>query len=263
MGRIPNPALTEFLAAMGERLILAQVRSTRVAGGYELRHAADSDLPSAGLRIVKPQDARTLAQHNTAGAFRPLKSAPNLSQGWVIHVSGEGELEDVLNQLYPGAIADWYAARRDKPPITHFREFTGRQSGMYRITAMLDDSQAAAVTRACCDRSFCLKRRLWTVEGLSPDGAAAKSIIPCLDPCAVFLEFARQAMRIEQHEKVRLDLSPVELSTLRAAIEHSLASHTGTVLEGDMSAPLNPRRLQLLLAKLESVSQLAPEAAPE
>jgi hypothetical protein len=263
MGSIKNPALTEFVAEVGNELVMAQVRIARSGSGYELRHVADKAFSPDSLRPVKSQDARSLAQLSATGAFRPVKSAPNLQRGWRIETADDEELEAVLNQLYPGAIADWLAARQAPPPVTHFREFTGRQAGMYRITAMLNDAQAARVIRACCAERFCLKRRLWTVEALKPDAPAEKSLIQCLEPCAVFLEFARQARRIEQEGRVRVDLTPGEMAALRAAIERALAVAGTTPLEGDMSSLANPRRLQLVMDKLDEVSKLAPGARSE
>jgi hypothetical protein len=102
-----------------------------------------------------------------------------------------------LNGLYPGALADWFAAQAPNPPVTNYRDCTARQSGMYRITAKLGDTQAAAVIGHTCDAAHCLKRRWWTVAGTEPDQAGLKSIIPCLEPCAVLLEQARKAAREE------------------------------------------------------------------
>src|SRR4029077_3431652 len=104
-------------------------------------------------------------------------------------------------QLYPGVLADWYAARDASPPITNYREFTNRQSGMYRITTKLNDAQVSEVIEAVCDKKCCLKRRLWTVAGLELGSATQKSLIPCLEPCAILLEAARKAMRLEQQGK--------------------------------------------------------------
>jgi hypothetical protein len=71
----------------------------------------------------------------------------------------------------------------------------------------LSDEQARS--SACCE-SVCLKRRLWSIAGLAPDASDAKSAIPCLEPCAIMLEFARKAMRLEQEEKANLALGPSE-----------------------------------------------------
>jgi hypothetical protein len=153
------------------------------------------------LREIGLSDARELAQFTASGEFRPLKSAPNLQRGWRMVASDDDELDSALGRLYPGAIADWFAAQSSNPPATHYREYTNRQSGMYRITTMLDDAQVTEVIGGVCDRGHCLKRRLWTIEGLSPDAASEKSIIPCLEPCAVLMEAARTAVRSEQREK--------------------------------------------------------------
>ena len=160
------------------------------------------------------------------------------------------ELETALGQIYPGAVADWYAAQSAQPLITHYRDFAKRQSGMYRITNLLSDPQAAGVVRACCHPQFCLKQRLWTVAGLAPDSASEKSLIPCLEPCAMFLEFARKAVRIEQQGKVALEVAPEELSTLRAALQTQLTHRVEGQREGDFGSAANPRRIQLLLEKL-------------
>ena len=118
-------------------------------------------------------------------------------------LAGDLELEAALSRLYPGALADWRAARAAHPPVTHYREYASRQSGMYRITAKLRDEQVTAVIRGVCDKEHCLKRRWWTVAGLEPDPAGEKSLIPCLEPCAVLMESARRAMRSSQEETLQ------------------------------------------------------------
>jgi hypothetical protein len=175
-----------------------------------------------------------MAQFTSAGAFRPLKSAPNLRRGWRVAAADETELELALSHLYPGAVADWFAARLDPPPATSYRQFTERQTGMYRITTMLSDSIAGAAIRACCHADFCLKRRLWSVQGLAPDAPEQKSVIPCLEPCAILLEFARKVARLEQEEKGP-PMPPPQPDP--------------NVAESDFDAPGNPRRVRFVLEK--------------
>jgi len=258
MAAVNNRALAAFCAAIGSELVLAQVRVRRLAAGFELRQVADAGTAAENLRLVPLGELRALANYTAVGEFRPIKAAPNLRAGWACRVSSEAELELALNQLYPGAVADWFAALRPAPPVTHYREFTVRQSGMYRITTMLSDAQAAQVIRACCDARFCLKRRLWSVPGLAPDAADAKSLIPCLEPCAVMLEFARRAVRIEQEEgKPALALAPSEVASLLAALDVALAHPPASQREADLSAADNPRRLQLLREKLQGFAPVA------
>ena len=189
-----------FTVAIGPELTLAQVLIRRVGTGYELHHIDDRDVSADSLKELTLPEARVWAQFNAAGEFRPLKSAPDLRRGWSLFAASDAELETALTHLYPGAVADWFAARSANPPVTDYRAYTGRQSGMYRITTMLSDAQVAEVIHAVCDKSHCLKRRLWIVPGTPSDAPAAKSIIPCLEPCAVLMESARKALRATQHE---------------------------------------------------------------
>ncbi len=253
-----HPALEQFAAHLGDELILAQVLIRRAGRGYALRHAEDRATDETQLRPVPTAQARALAQVTAGGAFRPLKSAPNLPRGWRMAVADETELESALNQLYPGAIADWHAAQAALPPVTHYREFTNRQTGMYRITQMLSDAQAGAMITACCAPQFCLKRRRWTVPGLPPDAVTGKSIIPCLEPCAMLLEFARTVMRLEQEEPPPPDPAPGEAARLRAELETALRRPDPALREADFAAPGNPRRLRWLLEKTKSAAGPAP-----
>jgi hypothetical protein len=229
-----NPALTSFLAGFGAETVFGQVLIRRDANGFELRHVADSAACGEGIETRTVNGLRALAQLSPAGAFRPLKSAPNLRRGWRVVAADESALERALSHLYPGAVADWFAARANSPPITSYRQFTGRQTGMYRITTKLNDRIAGAAIRACCHADFCLKRRLWGVEGLAPDPPEQKSAIPCLEACAILLEFARKVARLEQEEKGPI-LPPPQADP--------------NVAESDFDAPGNPRRVRFVLEK--------------
>jgi hypothetical protein len=248
-----NPALKAFVTRIGSELTFAQIVIRASKQTFDLRHVSDRERAARELRKLALDDLRAVAQFTASGAFRPLKSAPNLRTGWRFVARDEEELEPALNRLYPGAVADWFAAQSPHPPVTNYRDFTGRQTGMYRVTTMLTDAQTAQVARACCHKSFCLKRRLWIVNGLTPETVEEKSLIPCLEPCAVLLEFARKTARIEQEEKMTLELSPGETATLMAAVEITLRHPEGGLREADFNAPANPRRLQLLREKLAAL----------
>ncbi|MEW6304489.1 MAG: DR2241 family protein [Verrucomicrobiota bacterium] len=253
MGLLENPALKALLAEVGGGIAFLQARIRPAGKGWELRHVEDGERAEGELRSVAVAELRDLAQTTAAGAFRPLKSAPNLRSGWRCMMHSEAELEGALHQLYPGALADWFAAKSGALPVTHYREFTNRQTGMYRITQMLADGQVAAVARAHCGARFCLKRRLWTVDGLEVDEASSKSMVPCLEPCPMLLEFARLAMRMEQEDKMNVELSSSDLETIKGALETALAHPNPQLREADFSAPDNPRRVQLVLEKLRAV----------
>jgi len=255
--------LQTFLAQIGRELVLGQALIRRVETGHELRHVADRDHDSKSLRELRLSDLRELACFTDSGAFRPLKAAPSLRTGWWVRLRDDDALDVALNQLYPGAVADWFAAQSSGPPVTNYREFSERQTGMYRITAMLDDAQATRVARACCHKRFCLKRRIWTVNGMAPESVEEKSSIPCLEPCAVLLEFARKAMRMEQEKRLKLELSPSEAVTLAVALRTALAHPDTTLREADFDASANSRRFQLLLEKIQPLTTSGETAAGE
>lgn len=195
MSAIENPALRAFVAAIRDDLVFAQVLVRRAEAAWEIRHADDAAASASSLRELHLTDVRPLAQFSADGKFRPLKSAPTLMRGWRFVAPSDELLYEALNRIYPGAVADWFAAQQVQPPVTHYREFAARQSGMYRITAMLPDAPVAEVINACCAPGNCLKRRLWTVPGFAVDAPQAKSLIPCLEPCAIALETARKTAR--------------------------------------------------------------------
>lgn len=248
MSQVANPALDKLVSSVAEELVFAQVLITRVPSGFELRHVNDRNVEPKHLRTVLLAEIRTVAQKTATGAFRPLKSAPNLQSGWRLPLSNATELDAALRELYPGAVADWFAVQAEPPPTTDYRTFTERQTGMYRITTKLTDVEAAQVIRACCPAQFCLKRRLWTVRGLAVDARKTKSVIPCLEPCAVLLEFARTAVRIDQAGKVQISVE--DLPVLAAAVKVALDTADPAIREADFSSPHNPRRAQLLLEKI-------------
>jgi len=260
---VNHPALQAFVAQIDRELALAQALIRRVEPGYELRHVADRDRAANTLRELRVKQLRELARFTASGAFRPLKAAPSLPAGWLFRAKDATGLETAVSALYPGAIADWFAARSLSPPVTNYREFSNRQTGMYRVTTRLDDGQAAQVARACCHKNRCLKRRIWTVNGLAAEAVEEKSLIPCLEPCAILLEFARKTMRVEQEKKLELELSPGEAATLVVALRTALAHPDTTLREADFNAPGNPRRIQLLLEKIQPLAAAGEEPAEE
>ena len=201
-----NPAWAAFASGIETGLIFGQVLVTRTGTAFELRHVADMESLADALPLLAAEEIRAAPPNSPlTGAFRPLKSAPNLRQGWRIHCPDETALGEALNKIV--SRARWRIgtlALTMNKHITGYREYTERQTGMYRITATVDDATAAgAIIRACCHEHFCLKRRLWSVAGLETRHRAEnKSMIPCFEPCAILLEFARKMARLAKDEGV-------------------------------------------------------------
>jgi hypothetical protein len=254
MPNAANPALNAFVAEIGSEMLWAELLIERAGNGWMLRNKTDRGTPAESLRILTLATLRRFVLFNKAGHFRPLSGSPDLPAGWVLRCGDDQELWLAMQQIYPGSIADWWAARAETSHVTNYREFTNRQSGMYRITQLPSDQQAADLIRAGCAAAYCLKRRLWSIQGLPADTPGGKSQIPCLEPCSILLEFARKSVRIGQEETVELNLSKSDLQSVISSIE-ALAANSplgpgGPA--GNMASELNPRRLQLLLVKIRA-----------
>jgi hypothetical protein len=136
--------------------------------------------------------------------------------------------------------------------VTNFREFAVRQSGVYHRVDSVSDRDAACVVRACCAPEFCLKRRLWSVAGLDPDPARAKSLIPCLEPCALLLDLARVAA--ETGSAAGPEARATALAEAERALAQTMAQVRSRVPEADFAARDNPRRLRLEVERLRALT---------
>jgi hypothetical protein len=192
-----NPWLNEFISARWDEVRIAEVMVKRTAGGFELRHVRDERTPVGELKAARPSDARKIANFTATGEYRPLKATGDLPAGWMVRANSAEELEEALNHFYPNALADRFALNQTPPAITGYREFTARQTGMYRITTFLSDADLARVIENLCSAK-CLKQRLWTSGKIPTDAPEKKSAIPCLEPCALLLEAARKEVRALQ-----------------------------------------------------------------
>ena len=77
--------------------------------GYRLYHWADRNSLTEARVYHSAEDARQIAKYDSAGAYRPLKGAPNLPRGWLIELTNIDDLKRALDYFYPGAIATWLA----------------------------------------------------------------------------------------------------------------------------------------------------------
>lgn len=248
-----SPALEFFLASVpdtdGFSFAQAWISRTGSPGEFEVRHVLDRHEDTNVLRQLNPIELRRIAHFDVGGAFRPLRASPDLVRGWIYRASSPEALEQGMQELYPGAIADFYSAREGASAATSYREYCNRQTGMYRITAMLSDVDATKAAKTCCAPWFCLKRRLWTIPGLPEDGAGEKSLIPCLEPCALMMEFARKAFRVSEESTINLNLKPSELETILEVLRARPADKT-EIRHADFGHPRNPRRIEMALMAL-------------
>jgi hypothetical protein len=153
--------------------------------------------------------------------------------------------------LLPGGLADWYASETRTASVVPWQQYADRQTGMYRNVASLNEPEAEAVAQAGCHPRCCTRRRLWTVGDRPPEEASTKSVVPCLEPCALVLELARRAQKSSvSEERCSVTLTVGDLALLDTLFDVALDHQDPGLREGDLSSPANPRRILLLREKL-------------
>jgi sirohydrochlorin cobaltochelatase len=181
---------------------------------FIVRHRQDAEPGKAAkLRTYTgPAAARDLARFDREGRYRPLKGAPTLPTGWELQLDSIDSLRLAIDAFYPGALAGWFAWEKRRVRPVDLRTTLNRQTGMYRVTQKLTDSEADDLAgRFCRSDGGCLRTILWTIEGKRPDGnlpetkfsikydqlGKHESAIPflCLEACNLFVAEARKSVK--------------------------------------------------------------------
>lgn len=153
-------ALADWLAA-GLRCIGQIAIECLDDGGFMLVHRDDSARSDLADHR-RPEDAAGLARFDDAENYRPLKTAPNLRHGWRLTLRNVAELRTALDLFYPGRLAAFFAFEKHELLATPLRATLGRQSGMYRIAAQIDDPAAdELIGNFCRSDGGCLRTILW------------------------------------------------------------------------------------------------------
>ena len=167
-------ALGDWLAA-GLRCLGQIAIECCEEGSFALAHRDESarkDLTA----YHRAEDAAELARFDDAGNYRPLKTAPNLRHGWRLILRSLAELRTALDLFYPGRPAAFYAFEKHELLATSFRQTLGRQSGMYRIAAQIDDAAAdELIGNFCRSDGGCLRTILWRRDD---EGTRASTRLP-------------------------------------------------------------------------------------
>jgi sirohydrochlorin cobaltochelatase len=184
------PTIREFLERQtaGGPWTLGQVAIHEFA----LCHVEDSARHDLAA-YQSPEDARELAIFDDAGAYRPLKTAPNLRHGWRLHLATIDQLRLALDFFYPAALGTWLAFRRGELAPVSLRETLERQTGMYRVSRRITDAQAAEVIQKTCVAG-CLRHRLWGIHGVEETSASREipvSAILCAEACNLLVAACR------------------------------------------------------------------------
>jgi sirohydrochlorin cobaltochelatase len=140
---------------------IGQIRVVRSTNGYSLRHIADGDRTDLET-FTAPEAARLLATYDDAGAYRPLRTAPNLKHGWVMNLPDVPSVRAALDHFYPSMLGVLRSYEHGTLKVTPLRETLDRQTGMYALTKKITDENAQnLVGRFCSSDGGCLKTILW------------------------------------------------------------------------------------------------------
>ncbi len=121
-------------------------------------------------------EAACIAKLDDAGNYRPLKTAPNLRQGWRMELTNLRELRRALDLFYPGRLAMFFAFEKKELRMTPLRQTLDRQTGMYRVAAKISDAQIDdLVGNFCRSDGGCLRTILWKRD---VNGALASTKLP-------------------------------------------------------------------------------------
>jgi sirohydrochlorin cobaltochelatase len=199
---------------------VGQVRIKAVGDGFVLCHRDDATRTDlhAYTEAAAPAD---LARLDDSGKYRPLKTAPNLSHGWLLRLKGLDEVQRAIESFYPGRLAVFAAFNGRRLEQTPLRQTLGRQTGMYRVAANISDERIDRVAgEVCRSDSGCLRTILWRKNGdgdlpsqrlpaqkfdvrqnqaetVDPGGHGGENFIPmlCQEACTVLIDACRKAVQ--------------------------------------------------------------------
>lgn len=208
---IERPTVLRSLLASGS-VSIGQISIVPTGTEFVLSHRDDTG--ASGLRFYKPGEAREVATFDDAGAYRPLRTAPNLRHGWRIIAEDINETEEVIDAFYPGRLAVLRASVLGELTTTTWRDTLQRQSGIYRVAARISDAQSEhLIGNFCRSDSGCLRTILWKRDAT---GAIASAQLPpekfdptfdqtgrgekcvpllCQEPCNLLVAAAREVVK--------------------------------------------------------------------
>jgi sirohydrochlorin cobaltochelatase len=162
---------------------------------YHVLHRDDLEKDPASLRILPtPEDLRELIRVDREGNFRPLRAAPSLRNGWILHAPTLYSLQLALDYLYPAMLANWTLWRQSALFPTPWRETAERQTGRFHIVREIDDTAVLELVAQHCQPG-CLKQRLWPPAAQPVDAPLNQVPLFCPEACNYLVGKAREKLK--------------------------------------------------------------------
>jgi sirohydrochlorin cobaltochelatase len=185
MERVPAPW------KMGEVII----RPSPGGGSFHVLHRDDFHLDPATLRILpSSEELREMIRLDAQGSFRPLRAAPSLRRGWLIHTPNLETLQLALDYIYPGELANWTLWLSTALPVTPWSETAGRQSGRFHVVHEMEEAAVQELIASTCARG-CLKQRLWPSTAQPLHAPLDEIPLICPEACNFLVGKAREKLK--------------------------------------------------------------------
>jgi sirohydrochlorin cobaltochelatase len=155
---------------------------------------------SFGQLYVTPTQVRPLTATESAQAihnptelrqrvrtqpFRPLPTTADLPNDWYVPVAAPTDVPAVVETVYPGALADWAANRRNDFQPESLAIVSARQVGMFQDIHTLSLEKQSEQVRLIC--GGCIRHATWFF------GSSSSDSIPCKAPCNWWLSRVKEA----------------------------------------------------------------------
>ncbi len=178
----PSAGRGELLAAVAAAGVL-RFGGLRLSTD-EVRPWGDDDGSELITRITH---LAALRQSVREKPFRSLATADDLPRGWRIEAGRPERLHAIVETIYPGAVAEWAAARNGRLDVNSLPATARRQVGMFRPLATLSDEDQSSLVGQVC--AHCVGEPLWHNAGASHK-LDHLGRLACPEPCNHWLSAA-------------------------------------------------------------------------
>ena len=152
------------LRRIGEVLVSSSAKDS----DFFLCHISDKMKETSELTLLDSTEAiERMIENSESGEYRPLKTRRNMKNGWKIETDSIENLYEILDTIYPAALAETIRYHNGEINPISFRTTLSRQSGKAKSAKIISDNQANEVMRDVCGKG-CLRKIAWPIDDICP-----------------------------------------------------------------------------------------------